>query len=81
MNAPMVHGEVGAGRRFGYRFGYRFGAALGELAALLTLWPQTAAAHPLGNFTVDHYSLLRFADGAVRITCILDYAEIPPSSR
>ena len=65
--------EVGVGRRFGIRF-Y---AALGALLAICLLWPQAADAHPLGNFTVNHYSLLCFADGGVRITYILDHAEIP----
>ncbi|HEX5500976.1 MAG TPA: hypothetical protein VFW96_00055 [Thermomicrobiales bacterium] len=36
-----------------------------------------AAAHPLGNFTINHYSRLDFADGAVALTYVLDFAEIP----
>jgi nickel/cobalt exporter len=41
------------------------------------LWPLTAAAHPLGNFTINHYSRLHFAGGAVQVKYVLDYAEIP----
>jgi nickel/cobalt transporter (NicO) family protein len=73
MNAQRHQREVRVGRRFGIRLW----AALGALVALWTLWPQAAGAHPLGNFTVNHYSLLRFADDGVRITYVLDYAEIP----
>jgi ABC-type nickel/cobalt efflux system permease component RcnA len=61
----------------GLRLGIRLCTALGALLALCLLWPHAADAHPLGNFTVNHYSLLHFADGAVRITYILDEAEIP----
>jgi nickel/cobalt transporter (NicO) family protein len=36
-----------------------------------------AAAHPLGNFTVNRYSGLILSPGHVRITYVLDMAEIP----
>src|SRR5689334_8124145 len=36
-----------------------------------------AAAHPLGNFTVNRYSGIDLAPGSVRITYVLDMAEIP----
>lgn len=46
--------------------------------AMLTLLPsRTAEAHPLGNFTINHYSRLEFAHGAAHITYVLDLAEIP----
>lgn len=46
--------------------------------AMLTLFPlKGAEAHPLGNFTINHYSQLEFADGEARITYVLDFAEIP----
>jgi ABC-type nickel/cobalt efflux system permease component RcnA len=73
MSTRQERREVGVGRRIVLRFG----AAIGALLALCLLWPRSAAAHPLGNFTVNHYSLLHFADGAVRLTYILDEAEIP----
>jgi nickel/cobalt exporter len=49
------------------------------LGLLLALWcgERGAAAHPLGNFTINSYSRLDFAAGAVRVTYIVDYAEIP----
>ena len=43
--------------------------------ALLPL--RKAAAHPLGNFTINHYSRIEFSDEAARVTYILDLAEIP----
>lgn len=56
----------------------RVGAvALGLMLLIAALWPQAAAAHPLGNFTINHYSRLVFGDDAVRVQFVLDYAEIP----
>ena len=45
------------------------------LAVLLV--PATASAHPLGNFTINHYSRLEPAPGEMRIFYVLDMAEIP----
>ena len=36
-----------------------------------------AAAHPLGNFTVNHYAGLHFSRDAITIDYVLDMAEIP----
>jgi nickel/cobalt transporter (NicO) family protein len=47
------------------------------LAFLVLLPFKEAEAHPLGNFTINHYSRLEFADDTVRITYVLDLAEIP----
>jgi nickel/cobalt transporter (NicO) family protein len=41
------------------------------------LLPEAARAHPLGNFTVNHFSRLKIDDNGVRITYIIDMAEIP----
>src|SRR5271155_3352334 len=41
------------------------------------LFPEAARAHPLGNFTVNHSSRLKIDDNGVRITYIIDMAEIP----
>ena len=44
---------------------------------LLLLIPFGAIAHPMGNFSINHYSKL-IADGeSVRVDYILDFAEIP----
>ncbi|MDP9352351.1 MAG: sulfite exporter TauE/SafE family protein [Chloroflexota bacterium] len=46
--------------------------------AVLGLLPLgQAQAHPLGNFTINHYSALEFSEGSVRILYVLDFAEIP----
>jgi nickel/cobalt transporter (NicO) family protein len=45
------------------------------LAAMLL--PSVASAHPLGNFTVNHYSRIEPAGDRVRIVYVLDMAEIP----
>jgi ABC-type nickel/cobalt efflux system permease component RcnA len=51
-------------------------AALAALAGLL-LVPGVVSAHPLGNFTINHYSGLRVAPDRVLVDHIVDYAEIP----
>src|SRR5690349_13212563 len=49
------------------------------LAVLLAVvgWPRGAGAHPLGNFTINHYTALTVRGGAVDVRYILDMAEIP----
>jgi len=62
----------------------RFGRALLTLVllavALVALAPgftAPAAAHPLGNFTINRWARLEPTAGLVRITYVLDIAEIP----
>lgn len=52
---------------------------LGVLAAavLLAVTVPGAAAHPLGNFTVNHLSTVRISDDRVDVSYVLDEAEIP----
>ena len=49
------------------------------LVAVVGFWaaPAVAQAHPLGNFTVNRYSLVELDRGSVRVTFVLDIAEIP----
>ena len=47
-------------------------ALLGLLAAALP-----AAAHPLGNFTVNHYTRAELSGGEVYVRYVADLAEIP----
>jgi nickel/cobalt transporter (NicO) family protein len=47
------------------------------LAMFASLLPREAQAHPLGNFTINHYSHLEFADDKVHLDYVLDFAEIP----
>jgi nickel/cobalt transporter (NicO) family protein len=46
---------------------------------LLAAWavPSVASAHPLGNFTVNHYARLEPAADVVRVVYVLDMSEIP----
>jgi nickel/cobalt exporter len=49
---------------------------------ILTLSPShRAEAHPLGNFTINHYSRLEFANEKAHIDYVLDVAEIPTFQR
>ncbi len=41
------------------------------------LYPQMAASHPLGNFTVNHFSQLKIENGHVLVAYVIDMAEIP----
>ena len=53
----------------------RLASALALLAAWLV--PGVASAHPLGNFTVNHYARVEPAGDRVSIVYVLDMAEIP----
>jgi nickel/cobalt exporter len=46
------------------------------LAAHLLL-PHLSSAHPMGNFSINHFSALEVHPTLVRIVYILDFAEIP----
>jgi len=53
----------------------------GVLVALLwlihSLGTSTTSAHPLGNFTINHYSRVELSGNAVAVRYVLDFAEIP----
>ncbi len=50
----------------------------GALAAGIVMFGAGAAqAHPLGNFTINHYDGLRFSKGLVKDLAVVDSAEIP----
>src|SRR5262245_32608951 len=56
---------------------------LGGAALLVGAWITLAApasAHPLGNFTINHYSGVRVAPDSVLVDHVLDLAEIPTFS-
>jgi nickel/cobalt transporter (NicO) family protein len=45
---------------------------------LAPLWtPQPAAAHPMGNFSINHFSALEVHPAFIRLSYVLDLAEIP----
>ena len=45
-------------------------------AMLLACWANPAAAHPLGNFTVNHFSRLEVGAEQVKVRYVVDMAEI-----
>ena len=45
------------------------------LAVLLV--PALAAAHPLGNFTINHYAGIRVEPDRILLDVVIDQAEIP----
>jgi ABC-type nickel/cobalt efflux system permease component RcnA len=54
----------------------RWVVVLVSVIALLG-WPAPAAAHPLGNFTVNHYTRIEIYGDRLRVRYVLDMAEIP----
>jgi nickel/cobalt transporter (NicO) family protein len=50
---------------------------LTTIAAVFLLWMPLANAHPLGNFTINHYAGLQVEQNKVGIDYVLDMAEIP----
>jgi nickel/cobalt transporter (NicO) family protein len=52
-------------------------AAAGIALAALVAWPGLAAAHPLGNFTINHYAGVRVERDRVLLDIVIDEAEIP----
>jgi ABC-type nickel/cobalt efflux system permease component RcnA len=47
------------------------------LAVTLAIYPVASDAHPMGNFSVSHYSRLTLGERQVRIEYVLDLAELP----
>src|SRR4051812_30514635 len=54
--------------------------ALAFSSAALALVVPVASAHPLGNFTINHYNGLRVSLGSVLVDHVTDFAEIPTFS-
>jgi nickel/cobalt transporter (NicO) family protein len=50
--------------------------ALIAVVAVLAI-PESAAAHPLGNFTVNQYTRIEVTEKSLRLVYVLDMAEIP----
>jgi ABC-type nickel/cobalt efflux system permease component RcnA len=56
----------------------RIGTVAGVLALVgLLAIPALVAAHPLGNFTVNHYAGIRVEPGRILLDVVIDRAEIP----
>ena len=66
------------GRRLGGRRAGRLALAVAVVSvAAAVAFPASVAAHPLGNFTINHYGGLRVEPEAVRLDVVIDQAEIP----
>jgi nickel/cobalt exporter len=52
-----------------------FGATIGLVLAIAI--PALAAAHPLGNFTINHYAGVRVEPQRILLDVVIDQAEIP----
>jgi ABC-type nickel/cobalt efflux system permease component RcnA len=55
----------------------RFARALLLAAAAAFVIPALALAHPLGNFTINHYAGVRIEPDRVLLDVVIDQAEIP----
>src|SRR5438876_4874463 len=47
------------------------------LLLLASAWTITALAHPLGNFTINHYARLEIGGQKINVRYVIDMAEIP----
>jgi hypothetical protein len=54
----------------------RAAAAIAAVAIWVAL-PAAAAAHPLGNFTINHFAGITVAPKEIRLDIVIDMAEIP----
>jgi nickel/cobalt transporter (NicO) family protein len=54
----------------------RLAAALAAVA-WVALLPGLASAHPLGNFTINHYAVIVIGPSSVALDVVIDMAEIP----
>src|SRR5271170_3798569 len=53
----------------------KLGAALAAIG--LILFPSRASAHPMGNFSISHYTGIRITADFIELRYIIDMAEIP----
>ena len=54
--------------------------AVAAAIAAVAIWvamPAAAAAHPLGNFTINHFAGITVAPKEIRLDVVIDMAEIP----
>ncbi|MFY9554748.1 MAG: sulfite exporter TauE/SafE family protein [Blastocatellia bacterium] len=47
------------------------------LFAVIVSFAGPIAAHPLGNFTINHYARIEIRPGRLNVRCVIDMAEIP----
>jgi nickel/cobalt exporter len=59
----------------------RAAVVVGGAAAVMLAAAPSATAHPLGNFTINHYSGLVVSPSGITDTAVIDAAEIPTYSQ
>jgi nickel/cobalt transporter (NicO) family protein len=74
--SPARFSPAGA-RRVRSRGGARRRVAALAGAVLALLLPALALAHPLGNFTINHFTALRISPDRISLDVVIDRAEIP----
>ena len=47
------------------------------IVAIGTMAPRPAAAHPMGNFSINHYAAIGVAPSLIELRYLIDMAEIP----
>ena len=52
-------------------------SAIALTGLLLVAAPQSASAHPLGNFSINHLTRVKVSSDRVELRYVLDQAEIP----
>ena len=81
--SPFEHSIPAGARRDRSRGGARRRSALGLALALAAAAmaafaaPAATLAHPLGNFTINHFAALRISPDQVSLDVVIDRAEIP----
>jgi len=60
------------------RFAHPLQGLFSVLAAIMLLFvPACASAHPMGNFSISHYSGISLGPGFLELSYLIDVAEIP----
>ena len=72
-----MHARASAWKVFARRPMRKLAAALAALTLGLLGFPTQSSAHPMGNFSISHYSKLILGQEFVEIRYFIDMAEIP----
>ncbi len=70
----IAHGRV---RGASLKLLVRRAAAVAVCLTVFLGVPALAAAHPLGNFTINHYAGIRIEPDRILLDVVIDQAEIP----
>ena len=61
-------------RRIPFRFAAAAAVASTFAVAVMATAPTPAAAHPLGNFTINHFAGIRVSSGRIALDVVIDRA-------